>query len=596
VPRIPTAIAQLPLLGPAGLFAGGVNVPLRTKSLAILYYLAIEGPISRSAMAELLWEHASARQNLRVELHHLRRALEKLGILAFPGRKDLLELPPGIALDTQQRAGGVMGGLEGVSESFREWLMGLRGRSTRTEEPAPWQASPQAVELAREVGPPFLLIVKGSPLAGFKSFAMQLARELGLPFIEGVEGAAAGVRYLPLPQTGEQVRRVLQDQRSVWVLPTAPFGEDHSTLLELRAQWPPERTRFVNLRPLTWPAARRGPLAGLPFHRAARLFLCSAGDAVHLHHLLEVDPGGGDPLPLPQQVRAAYQRESRFLSYPARLALERLAVHPDRLEEGLIRAQGAHDHLDELERRGWLAYDGAWCFTSEPARRVLYQALQPGRRNEYHRVAARYFAAEGRPLARRYHALCAGLPPEAAAEVAALPVWAQVLLDPAAIALRPAPRGAAPRTAAEVYVEPPDVFGNGWGQYDGRFYFVRNGPPYPDNALVFPGSDEPLLLHLKGQALVENALGVGMDGNRAPLVIESGNGVLAVLATFTEAGRFEERLLLPVSDFDLWLSLPPGASLRFSSLAERAVIEFELHAFRPLGPVPKRPAVPWVSA
>jgi len=591
MPRIPSVIAQLPLFGPAGLFAGGESIPLRNKSLAILYYLAIEGPVGRAAMAELLWEHASARQNLRVELHHIRRSLERLGIIAFAGRKDLLELPPGIELDTHRRAGEVMEGLEGVSGSFREWLMELRGRSTRVEDPPSWQFSSQAAELAHEIEPPFLLIVRGSPLAGFQSFAMQLARELGMPFLVGVEGAAAGVRYLPMPQTGEQVRRVLQDQRSVWILPTPPFGEDHSTLLELRAQWPPGRTRFVSLRPLSWPAARRGPLKGVAFHRAAQLFLCSAGDAVHLHHLLELHHGGDGPLPLPQQVRAAYQRESRFLSYPARLALERLAVHPDWLEEGLIEAQGAHDHLDELERRGWLAYEGAWRFTSEPARRVLYQALQPGRRNEYHRAAARYYAAAGQPLARRFHERCAGLETGVGIAAATLPLWAQAVVDPAALDLQPVPQDTVPQTSTEVYLEPPDVHGHGWGQYDGRFYFVRNGPPYPDNALVFPGLEEPAVLRLQGRGWVENALDVGMDGNRAPLTIEVSDGTLAVFAAFPNAGRARGRLLLPVSGFDLWLSLPPGVPLRFASLAERAVIEFELHAYRPLEPLPGRPTV-----
>ncbi|WP_276325497.1 hypothetical protein [Thermus parvatiensis] len=56
-----------------------MRVPLR--ALGLLYYLALEGPTPRGLLADLLYGHAQARQNLRVELHRLARAL---GRPAFP--------------------------------------------------------------------------------------------------------------------------------------------------------------------------------------------------------------------------------------------------------------------------------------------------------------------------------------------------------------------------------------------------------------------------------------------------------------------------------------------------------------------------------
>ena len=582
--QIQSAIAQLTLFGAAGLYVDGKRVPLRNKSLAILYYLAIEGPISRAAMAELLWEHASARQNLRVELHELRHTLRKLGIVAFEGRRDPLVLPPGIVLDTTPRTGQILEGLERVSDSFREWLAGLRGRTTQVDEQPAEQIHAQASELAREIDPPFLLIVKGSPLAGFKTFALQLAREMGLPFIEGVEGGATAVRYLPLPQTEAQVKKVLKDDKSVWILPTAPFGEDHSTLLELRAQWPADRARFVTLKPLSWPAVVEGPLQDLPFERAAEIYLRSGGDAAHLKHLLELYRSGQEELPLPQQVRAAYQRESRFLSYPARLALERLSVHPGTLSDGLIEALEAHEHLDELERRGWLAYDDDWYFASEPARRVLYQALQPGRRAEYHRAAARYFAAKGDLIARYHHELAADPerrsiePPENLSPWARA-VWGLEKGDDAG----GAPQFAGLEPLEEVFSEPPEMRGDGWGVYDKRFYFVRNGPPYRDNELVFPGADEPVLIRLRGRGYVENVLGIGLDGERRPLVLQVGRRPLVIFAPVNREVRLSGATLLPVRRFEVWVVVPQGQKLRFTSDAERAVVEFSLDVYRVRG-------------
>ena len=579
-----SAIAQLALYGDVGLYAAGKRVSLRRKSLAILCYLALEGPIGRAAMASLLWEHASARQNLRVELHHLREALRRLGIVAFERPGELLVPPPGIFPDTTPGDGLLLEGLENVSASFREWLEGVRRRSSKPQSHPDLQLRSQASRLASEISPPFLLIVKGSPLSDFRSFASHLAHDMALPFVEGVEGRAAAVRYLPPPQTADQVRAVLGDDRSIWVLPTAPFGEDHSSLLELRAQWPAGRARFVSLEPLSWSAAVAGPLRELPFERAAELYLRSGGDAAHLEHLLELVRSGHARLPLPQQVRAAYQRESRFLSYDARLALERLSVHPGVLSDGLIEALGAHGHLDELERRGWLAYGDAWRFSSEPVRRVLHQALQPGRRAEYHRLAERYFTARGELIAGSYHRCAAEGEPCAPEPPQPLAPWARAVWNRASpTESRPAPRMAQFEPGEEIFFEPPELRGDGWSASGNRFCIVRNGPPYPSNELVLPGADEAVLVRLVGRGYVENVLGVGLDGERVPLRLRAGSRLIALFAQVEREVSLPDMPLLPVDHFEVWVGLPPGRDLRISSDAERAVIALEVGVYRVRG-------------
>jgi DNA-binding SARP family transcriptional activator len=91
---------ELRLLGVPHLTLNGQPLRLRTrKSLALLAYLALEpGPHSRDELAELLWPERpeTARKALRLELHHLRRALPaRAGLQAFP---DDLELIPTDAL------------------------------------------------------------------------------------------------------------------------------------------------------------------------------------------------------------------------------------------------------------------------------------------------------------------------------------------------------------------------------------------------------------------------------------------------------------------------------------------------------------------
>ena len=226
--------------------------------MAILYYLALEGPTRRALLADLLWGHGAALQNLRAELYHLHQVL---GVEAFKGQ-DPLALPPFVVLDRTAGEGLALEGLEGLSPSWEEWLQGVRARLEPTED-----ALPVAL---RGVAPPFFLVLVAPPGAEPQGVARALAHEVGLPFRVGF-GQGPGVFYLapPLPRP-ELVGQALTNRQGVYVLERSPFGEDPPFLLAARAQYPPERFRVFPLSPLSWEEAREGDLRDLPFEEAAR--------------------------------------------------------------------------------------------------------------------------------------------------------------------------------------------------------------------------------------------------------------------------------------------------------------------------------------
>lgn len=97
------ACASLSLLGPPRLLVRGVAVaPGSRKAIALLAILALEGRCTRSKLAVLFWpelDGASARRNLRRELHRLRGAGAQS---AWHDDGDALELAPGVQLDVAQ--------------------------------------------------------------------------------------------------------------------------------------------------------------------------------------------------------------------------------------------------------------------------------------------------------------------------------------------------------------------------------------------------------------------------------------------------------------------------------------------------------------
>jgi hypothetical protein len=120
-------LIQLKLWGPARLEYQGRELKLQRKGLAILYYLALEGATRREVLADLLWGHSAASQNLRVELHRLSQALAPLGYTLFKAGEDPLQLPPFVTLDRTPGPGVPMEGLEEISVEFRAWLEGQPG-------------------------------------------------------------------------------------------------------------------------------------------------------------------------------------------------------------------------------------------------------------------------------------------------------------------------------------------------------------------------------------------------------------------------------------------------------------------------------------
>ncbi|KIQ54730.1 hypothetical protein SY28_07185 [Meiothermus taiwanensis] len=369
------------------------------------------------------------------------------------------------------------------------------------------------------------------------------------------------------------------------------YGEDPRLILELRSHYPAERTRYITLPPLSWAEARASVLANLPFAQAARLFLASGGSPGHLRELLAV-PHNGSEMPLPQRVRAQVQLESRMLSLEARLALERLSVHPGPYSQGLLDALEATPYLDELERRGWLIYAGQWQFSDDASRRVLYLGLQPGRRQQYHRQAALQCAMEEQRMAEAYHRLMAGDTADWGTFVNTLPGWTRYGLKawlgmhetlPMAPSLSEVAKG------SELVLLEEARFGQGF-EVDGRHVrWMRTPSQSTASGIIWAAHDEASLLHLKGNAYVENPLGVGISGRAAPLVLEiqEPREARAIFLPGIQAGALADNaLLLPLQEeLDVWFRVPAGASIRLTSSAESGLIDLEVTSYRVAPPL-----------
>ena len=88
------ASLTLPVWGKVQALRDSRAIKLRSKALCILYSLALDGPTTRGVLAERLWGHFHALENLRSELSYLRNELVTLGFKdAFPSGQDPLHLP-----------------------------------------------------------------------------------------------------------------------------------------------------------------------------------------------------------------------------------------------------------------------------------------------------------------------------------------------------------------------------------------------------------------------------------------------------------------------------------------------------------------------
>lgn len=581
----PGGSIQLKLWGPARLEYQGRELKLQRKGLAILYYLALEGATRREVLADLLWGHSAASQNLRVELHRLSQALAPLGYTLFKAGEDPLQLPPFVTLDRTPAPGAPMEGLEDISVEFRAWLEGQRSQLMASSSGMVGRER-LVQEVASQIILPSVLILTGRPGSGRTAFAQALAKALGMPFLEGPRGGGKALHYLRPPYTDVSIERILTDRDGLWVVERSSYGEDPRLILELRSHYPAERTRYIALPPLSWAEARASMLSNLPFAQAARLFLASGGSPGHLRELLAV-PHNGTEMPLPQRVRAQVQLEARMLSLEARLALERLSVHPGPYSQGLLDALEATPYLDELERRGWLVYAGQWQFSDDASRRVLYLGLQPGRRQQYHRQAALQCAMEEQRMAEAYHRLMAGDTADWGTFVNTLPGWTRYGLKAwlgmnEALPMKPSISEVA--KGSELALLEEARFGQGF-EVDGRHVrWARTPSLSTTSGIIWAAHDEASLLHLKGNAYVENPLGVGISGRAAPLMLEiqEPREARVIFLSGIQAGALADNaLLLPLQEeLDVWFRIPAGASVRLTSSAESGLIDLEVTSYR----------------
>ena len=573
----------LPLYGPARLKHRDHTIRLRRKGLALLYYLALEGPARREQLAALLWDNHQAMGNLRVELHRLRQALRPFGA-AFAEGEEPLRLPDWLGLE-RRGVGACLDGLDDVSPEYQAWLEYQRARQEGNHHSA-LQRTTLLDEVSRRLEPPAVLVLRGPPGSGRKEFAQALATRLELPFSEGLDGATSkALRYVPLPCPDDAVllSRIQQDRTAVWVVAGSSFGEEPRLVLQLREALPARQVRYLHLPPLSWPEVRRS-LKELPFQEAAAMYLQAAGNRLYLDELLSMRAQfGQQPLPVPQRVRAAFNVEARHLSYDARLALERLAVHPGPLPLSLIRALGVEAHLDELERRGWLVFEnGAWRL-DEPARTLLYDGLQPGRRARYHELAAAALAllprgqdgVQQQHRAEAYHRRRAGLGALAQAEVAL------ATLEPGCAAPRRLGLG------RELELLDPVLTGPGVSLEQGRIVWSRQRYGLPPARITWQLDSGCYLLRLRGRAYLADAvsldeaypLGLELPGTDVPPV------TLAPRTLPSPDGGAPGEIPLPLhGEFDCWLAFASGPSLQLSSAASRAIIEADvrLHALAPV--------------
>lgn len=597
---IPTQTLQLPVWGPVRLERDGQAVPLRLKALAILYYLALEGQADRQELAALFWDNGDPQSNLRVELHHLRSVLKTLNTDAFGRNQNPLVLPATLRLDKQQTGDVALEGLErlsGVSASFEVWLEWQR-RSLM--EPSAPQSDREALlsELSAKLPKAGLLIVQGLPGSDRTAFARGLARWLGLNFNEGLSGNEGVLKYAKSPFPSDLRQQVL-NAKGLVVVARSAFGEAPRALLELSEALPAQRITELTLAPLSWNEARQGPLAALPFGHAARVYIASQGVPSHLRERLRDDPDlplePGQLAAAPAKMLSKLQLELRYLSMDARIALEKLSVHPASLPEGLATALEVEAHLEEFERRGWLTYRQCWRFAHESVRRILHEGLQPGRRARTHQRAATYFAATGHAAAEAYHRLHAGEtvdwqrvaaqlnPPERLA----LHHWLQ--RQPATINhwLEQSPPVEPPCTQP-VSFEPHELalletsrYGEGMTDEHGRVTVVRTSAHSQRCGLIYAPFEEPTLLRLRGRALVENTFGFGLEPAADPLAIGIHRSPDRVRWLSTEhEGQHGSQVILSASEqFEHWLLVKPNQPLHLSSGMERGVLELRLEAY-----------------
>ena len=258
----PNQTLKLPLWGTAQLEFENQAVPIRKKSLAILYYLALEGATSRDTLADLIWDRLDATSNLRVELHDLRLKLQPLGIQAFPRGQNPLKLPEGIILEpgkrnTELRSAslqpmeGLERGLDQISTAFEQWLAARR-RSLIDPVQATWGREKLIATLAAQVQNAGVLVLSSLPGFDTTNVVRELARSLNLSFVEGLTGPAKSLKFLKQPFAQNALENIIEHTEGVVVVSLSTFGELPRLILELEERLSDSRLIYFDLKPLSW--------------------------------------------------------------------------------------------------------------------------------------------------------------------------------------------------------------------------------------------------------------------------------------------------------------------------------------------------------
>ena len=584
---------HLIVYGPAQLVWEGVPLRLRSKGLAMLYLLAIEGAVRRERIAEFLWSHPDAANNVRVELHRLRVALAAVGLSAFPTAEDPLRLPDGIELDrvTHYGDGSPLQGLDDLSHGLQAWLEAQRARlaDEQAEPTAPVRLA-LVERLARASRQPLVLVLRGPPGTGRRAFLEGLSRRLDLPLFHGTAAGGRALRLLDSDETEprQTAEQVLQQRSGISALMVSSFGPDCELLLRLRHLLPAERLRFLEFGALPWHEARALLLARLPFAEAARIYVGAGGYLRYMQELLRLRPSDGfdGELPLPQRIRAAYLLETRHLPEATRTVLDHLSVHPGALPDAVLVQLGFADHLDTLEMAGWLRFDREWSFCDEAARRIIARTVQPGRKTHYHARFAQALAATEPDLVHAvvYHRAMAGL--------ALTPDLIDACSDASLERRQRRVRGGAQRVRGDggreraILLERHRQLQSGDGGV--WAYWVRQPLHHAASYAEFALPDGPCLVRLRANLYHERLLGAAQDREAFPLRLWCLGGPepdrqLVFGDAATPAILDGGTLLLPTSASHEVCLACHHRTLRLEFQAETGIAEFSLHAldFRP---------------
>src|SRR5690625_2382461 len=270
----------------------GSPLPVRRVALAVLYYLALEGPTRRDALAKLL---RAPGVDLHTELAQLEQELPNTGSSSLMTGTELLRLPPELiaVVDPRQRdRADPLEGLDDIANEFQAWLEWMRHYLVSS---ASWGLGAHAVRVAASLEPPYLLCVQPQPGDDVNAFARELAAALGEELRPAPDGEP-GLYCPPRPYSDELVQHILHDPHSIYVLEMPPLGDIPAPIQELRKSYPRSHSRTVKLPPPPLPPPPPLRRRAGPAHPAPPALHLRARDATPGRHP-RPDPGVAQVVP-----------------------------------------------------------------------------------------------------------------------------------------------------------------------------------------------------------------------------------------------------------------------------------------------------------